>query len=107
MFSAFAITNSCIVALNERSVSFRYKHRQPNGWRTRTLEGAEFIRRFLQHVLPEALHNVRLLRALAPEQTRHRRQSPFASTHATLAAHLAPLPGRHQAISGLRSGKPS
>jgi hypothetical protein len=54
-----AITNSRIVALDERTVSFRYKHRQSNRWRICTLNGEEFIRRFLQHVLPKGLHKVR------------------------------------------------
>src|SRR5262249_44450192 len=34
-----AITNSRIVALDEHTVSFRYKHRQSNRWRTCTLDG--------------------------------------------------------------------
>jgi hypothetical protein len=54
-----AITNSRIVALDERSVSFRYKHRQSNRRRICTLPGEEFMRRFLQHVLPKGLHKVR------------------------------------------------
>ena len=54
-----AITNSRIVGLDERSVAFRYKHRQSNRWRICTLDGEEFMRRFLQHVLPKGLHKVR------------------------------------------------
>ena len=54
-----AITNSRIVGLDENTVSFRYKHRQSNRWRICTLEGEEFMRRFLQHVLPKGLHKVR------------------------------------------------
>src|SRR5262249_20205419 len=54
-----AITNSRILALDERTVSFRYKHRQSNRWRICSLDGEDFMRRFLQHVLPKALHKVR------------------------------------------------
>ena len=54
-----AITNSRIVALDERTVSFRYKHRQSNRWRICSLDGEDFMRRFLQHVLPKGLHKVR------------------------------------------------
>jgi hypothetical protein len=54
-----AITNARIVGLDERTVSFCYKHRQSRRWRTCTLEGGEFMRRFLQHVLPKGLHKVR------------------------------------------------
>ena len=54
-----AITNSRIVSLDEHTVSFRYNHRQSNRWRICTLDGQEFMRRFLQHVLPKGLHKVR------------------------------------------------
>lgn len=54
-----AITNSRIVSLDDHTVSFRYKHRQSNRWRICTLDGDEFMRRFLQHVLPKGLHKVR------------------------------------------------
>ena len=54
-----AITNSRIIAFDEHTVSFRYKHRQSNRWRICTLDGEEFMRRFLQHVLPKGLHKVR------------------------------------------------
>jgi len=54
-----AITNSRIVALDDHTVALRYKHRQSNRWRICTLDGAEFMRRFLQHVLPKGLHKVR------------------------------------------------
>jgi hypothetical protein len=54
-----AITNSRIVSLDEHSVGFRYKHRKSSRWRTCTIDGQEFMRRFLQHVLPKGLHKVR------------------------------------------------
>jgi len=54
-----AITNNRIVAVDERSVTFRHKHRASNRWRTTRLSGHEFMRRFLQHVLPKGLHKIR------------------------------------------------
>jgi hypothetical protein len=54
-----AITNSRIVAFDERSVTIRYKERKSSRWRTCRLSGHEFMRRFLQHVLPKGLHKVR------------------------------------------------
>jgi Putative transposase len=54
-----AITNSRILRLDERSVTFRNKHCQSLRWRTATLDGEEFMRPFLQHVMPKGLHNVR------------------------------------------------
>jgi hypothetical protein len=54
-----AITNARIVGLDERAVTFRYRHRKSARWQTLSLQGHEFMRRFLQHVLPARLHKVR------------------------------------------------
>ena len=54
-----AITNSRIIALDDKTVTFRYKHRKSNRWRKCQLSGEEFMRRFLQHVLPSGFHKVR------------------------------------------------
>ena len=57
-----AIANSRLMALNERGVTFRYKDYRPNGqarYRTMTLSGDAFIRRFLLHVLPKGFHRIR------------------------------------------------
>ena len=54
-----AITNTRIVGLDDQTVTIRYKHRQSNRWRTTRIPGHEFMRRFLQHVLPKGLHKVR------------------------------------------------
>jgi hypothetical protein len=54
-----AISNARILAVDQTHVTFRYKHRGSDTWRTMRLEGLEFLRRFLQHVLPRGLHKVR------------------------------------------------
>jgi putative transposase/transposase-like zinc-binding protein len=54
-----AITNARIVGLDERTVTIRHKERRSNHWRTCRMSGEEFMRRFLQHVLPKGLHKVR------------------------------------------------
>ena len=54
-----AITNSRIVGFDDQAVTFRYKHRKSSRWRTCRIDGLEFMRRFLQHVLPKGLHKVR------------------------------------------------
>ena len=54
-----AITNSRIVDLDDQAVTIRHKHRKSNRWRTVRIPGHEFMRRFLQHVLPKGLHKVR------------------------------------------------
>jgi len=57
-----AISNSRLVSLDERGVTFRYKDYRRDGraWpRTMTLAPDEFIRRFLLHVLPKGFHRIR------------------------------------------------
>jgi hypothetical protein len=57
-----AISNSRLVGLNERGVTFRYKDYRRNGpqrFRTMTLAPDEFIGRFLLHVLPKGFHRIR------------------------------------------------
>jgi hypothetical protein len=54
-----AITNTRIVGLDDRAVTIRHKERRSNQWRTSGMPGHEFMRRFLQHVLPKGLHKVR------------------------------------------------
>ena len=56
-----AISNRRLVAFNERGVTFRYKDYR-NGkvrWKSMNLKTNEFIRRFLQHVLPRGFHRIR------------------------------------------------
>jgi hypothetical protein len=50
-----AITNNRIVGLDATGVTLRHKHRASNRWRTMRLSGDDFMRRFLQHVLPKVL----------------------------------------------------
>jgi hypothetical protein len=57
-----AISNSRLVGLDERGVTFRYKDYRRNGrerFRTMMLAPGEFIRRFLLHVLPKGFHRIR------------------------------------------------
>jgi hypothetical protein len=57
-----AISNSRLLALDERGVTFRYKDYRRDGqarYRTMTLAPDEFIRRFLLHVLPKGFHRIR------------------------------------------------
>jgi len=55
-----AISNNRILSMTNDSVSFRYKDYQDNGtWKTLTLPGVEFIRRFLMHVPPKRFVRLR------------------------------------------------
>ncbi len=54
-----ALANSRLVRIEDGQVMFRYPVRKQRNWQTMTLPATEFIRRFLQHVLPRGTHKVR------------------------------------------------
>jgi len=54
-----AITNSRIISDDDGKVTFRYKNSGSAQTKTMTVSAQEFIRRFLQHVLPAGVHKVR------------------------------------------------
>jgi hypothetical protein len=56
-----AISNRRLVAFDQRGVTFRYKDYRDGKtrWKSMTLKTDEFIRRFLQHVLPKGFHRIR------------------------------------------------
>jgi hypothetical protein len=54
-----ALTNARIVSFDDEAVTIQYKERKTGRSRTCRLSGHEFMRRFLQHVLPRGFHKVR------------------------------------------------
>lgn len=54
-----AISDSRIISVNNRKVTFIYKKKGSNRYRRTTLDVFEFMRRFLQHVLPKGFMKVR------------------------------------------------
>jgi hypothetical protein len=54
-----AITDRRILDVGDDCVTFRYNDRAADRQRTETVSGHEFLRRFLQHVLPAGFHKVR------------------------------------------------
>ena len=61
-----AISNNRILKLANGKVTFRYRATDTGKLRTSTLPAEEFIRRFLQHVLPRGFVKVRYYGFLAP-----------------------------------------
>lgn len=54
------IADSRILKISGTHVTFRWKDRaNHNAGRTSTIEGAEFVKRYLRHVLPRGMHSVR------------------------------------------------
>jgi len=54
-----ALTNRRLMAMDETHVTFQYKDHRTGQLRTLRLEGVQFLRRFLFHVLPKGFHKVR------------------------------------------------
>lgn len=54
-----AISNSRIITVEDGKVLFRYRKPHSRRWRTMALDIMEFMRRFLQHVLPTGFMKVR------------------------------------------------
>ncbi|PPQ31940.1 hypothetical protein CCS01_16185 [Rhodopila globiformis] len=63
-----ALTNARIVGLDDQGVTIQYKDRKTGRRRTCRLSGEEFMRRFLQHVLPRRFHKVRYVGLWHPTQ---------------------------------------
>ncbi len=61
-----AISNRRIVKVQDRNVFIRYKKKDSRRWRTMSLDVMEFLRRFLQHVLPTGFMKVRYYGFLHP-----------------------------------------
>jgi hypothetical protein len=85
-----AISNSRLIAHDERGVSFRWKDYRAKGrtrYKAMTLDADEFMRRFLLHVLPSGFHRIRHYGLLSNAQ--HKAQLATARTllHVPIADH--------------------
>ncbi|PKP79463.1 MAG: hypothetical protein CVT80_15855, partial [Alphaproteobacteria bacterium HGW-Alphaproteobacteria-2] len=98
-----ALSDHRIVAMSATHVTFKYRDRDRKNWLTMTLRGTEFIRRFLQHVLPRRFHKVRYfgfwacsnrpkLRALRQKLLAQAGQTPASSAPSGAAAQADPSP---------------
>lgn len=61
-----AISNNRILSLENGTVTFRYQNSDTRQWKTMPLPAKEFLRRYLQHVLPQGFHKVRYYGLLSP-----------------------------------------
>ena len=66
-----AISNNRIKSIENQTIKFLYKDRKKKTWKTIRLDAMEFIRRFLQHVLPKGFMKIRHYGFLNPN-------SPFS-----------------------------
>jgi hypothetical protein len=54
-----AISNNRIKSIEKGVIRFSYKDREKKKWKIAALDAMEFIRRFLQHVLPKGFMKIR------------------------------------------------
>jgi hypothetical protein len=73
-----AIANCRILEMNKTHVAFKHKDRKQNKWRVMRLTGHEFMRRFLQHVLPKGFHKVRYYGVWHPGKRKQLERIRFA-----------------------------
>lgn len=83
-----ALTNRRLMAMDETHVTLRYKDHDTGQWRTVRIEGVQFLRRFLFHVLPKGFHKVRYYGLWHP--CKRDRQA-----HASLLLELTTAPATH------------
>jgi hypothetical protein len=94
-----AITDARIVRVNATTVTFRYQDAVARAWRTMTLPGEEFLRRFLQHVLPRGFHKVRYYGLWRPRVATIRAHLQQTLTPARVAAPPPPTPPALSALA--------
>jgi hypothetical protein len=103
-----AIANSRLIALDERGITFRCKDYRCKGrvrYKTMTLAVAEFMRRFLLHVLPSGFHRIRHYGLLAntarkDNLTRARELLMGSTSQQTTDAQTKDAEATHAAESG-------
>ena len=94
-----AISNSRLIALDDKGVTFKWKDYRVEGrdrFKTMTLDPAEFIRRFLLHVLPSGFHRIRHYGLFAGAV---RADNIERARQLLAAAENAPQPSRPEADS--------
>ena len=86
-----AISNARILDMDQTHVTFRWKDRDADAWRIERLPGVEFLRRFLQHVLPRGFHKVRYYGLWHPSKRDQSNRAWLLLTLATPANAAQPL----------------
>ena len=92
-----AISHRRLVKLENGQVTFRYRERDSRRWQSSTLPAEEFIRRFLQHVLPKGFQKVRYYGLFSASQRPRLAQARQllgrpAAPETTQPAEISPTP---------------
>jgi hypothetical protein len=88
-----AISDERIVAADDSAVTFRYTDSATQQRKQCTLSAAEFLRRYLQHVLPPGQHRVRYFGWMHPAAKARRM---LVETALAMSIVIAPLPVQPQ-----------
>ena len=97
-----AISNTRLIAHDERGVTFRYKDYRTDGLARRkimTLAADEFIRRFMLHILPKRFHRIRHYGLFA--------NTGRAANIARLREFLGAMPASAEASASLSQDEPA
>jgi hypothetical protein len=89
-----AISNSRLIKADETGVTFGYKDYRvegPGRYKTMTVKPAEFIRRFMLHVLPKGFHRIRHYGLLASSSAK---ADTIAGARELIAEEALPQPPR-------------
>ena len=99
-----AISNSRLISVDEKGVTFNFKDYRvegPGRYKTMTLPPAEFMRRFMLHVLPKGFHRIRHYGLLASGGAKARTIERARELIAVAApAKQEPPAVKHQAPAG-------
>lgn len=89
-----AISNNRIKSIENNVIKFTYKDRERKTWKTMSLEPMEFIRRFLQHVLPKGFMKIRHYGFLNPNSpfSIEKLRELISLTHNVIADISTPIP---------------
>jgi hypothetical protein len=90
-----AISNNRIKSISDNAIRFSYKDRERETWKTMELEPMEFMRRFLQHVLPWGFMKIRHYGFLSPNSSLSidRLRELISLVHAFIEEVCNALPG--------------
>ena len=94
-----AISNKRILEMSDAMVSFGYRDSKTCKWRKMRVEAMEFIRRYLQHVLPRGFVKVRYYGLYA-----HRNRSILQKIAEKMVRSATPI--RQQSTAGKQSRQP-
>ena len=89
-----AIADNAITSIDDRSVTFRYCDSRTHERKAMTPPAPEFLRRFLQHVLPKGMHPVRASGLLHPAHRPSLLQLPLTLAHRPAPSSATPRPAR-------------